>query len=428
MPPARRFARGAAPAAAACACIAEFKRALAVGGRDPAGRRPGRDRARATRRPAPRRSRCSPTRRSSAAALGDLRRRARRRRRCRSCARTSSSTRYQVVEARAAGADAVLLIVRRARPTPTLRALLAAARARSGSTRWSRRTTTPRSSAALAAGARASSASTTATCAPSTIDLALTARAAPRAAGRRASSSPRAASAPPRDVGALARRRRRRHPGRRGADARARSRARRCAALAGVSMTFDQDLRHHARSTTRAPASTPAPTRSASTSGRARKRYVDRRTRRAIAARGRRPACARVGVFVDAERGGGRARVRAGSASICVQLHGDEPPELLPSASPAAASRRSRLRDAPIARGARRSTGCDLAARSTPTRRLRRLGPARSTGRAARPRRAAARRVILAGGLDARERGGGDRAPCAPTASTSPAASSARRA
>ena len=43
--------------------------------------------------------------------LDDLAPRARARRRCRSCARTSSSTSTRCVEALAAGADAILLIV-----------------------------------------------------------------------------------------------------------------------------------------------------------------------------------------------------------------------------------------------------------------------------------------------------------------------------
>ncbi len=72
--------------------------------------------------------------------------------------------RYQLLEARAAGADAALLIVA-ALPDDALRALLDAA-ARSGSPRSSRCTTTPRRTA-RSRPARGSSASTTATSTPS---------------------------------------------------------------------------------------------------------------------------------------------------------------------------------------------------------------------------------------------------------------------
>ncbi len=82
---------------------------LAQQGADPARTWTSARSSRPTRRRAPRPSRCSPRRTTSAGAWTICARRPRARR-CRCCARTSSSTPYQVHEARAFGASAVLLI------------------------------------------------------------------------------------------------------------------------------------------------------------------------------------------------------------------------------------------------------------------------------------------------------------------------------
>ena len=89
-PPARRSARRAR-GATAVAVIAEVKRRSPSAGLDPGGSRPGRARPSATRGTARRRSRCSPTARSSAArSTTCARRSARAAVPC--CGRTSSST------------------------------------------------------------------------------------------------------------------------------------------------------------------------------------------------------------------------------------------------------------------------------------------------------------------------------------------------
>ena len=123
--PTRGFAR-ALVSGAATARDRGVQARLAVQGRDPA-RTPIRRRSRArTRRPVPRRCRCSPIATSSAARLDDLRR-ARD-----ACAlpvlrKDFTIDRIQILEARAAGADAVLLIVA-ALSDAELRELLACAR------------------------------------------------------------------------------------------------------------------------------------------------------------------------------------------------------------------------------------------------------------------------------------------------------------
>ena len=219
-PPARSLARGAAPAGRGD-LHRRVQAPLAVGRLD-SPRRRRRPRSRAPTPPAaPRRCRCSPTGRSSAAASTICAPRARRG--AADPAQGLHRRSLPVLEARAAGADAVLLIVERARRRGA-RARSWPPRARSASRRWSRRTTPPRSARARRRRA-ASSASTTATCARSRRSRAgarACARGAPATGARRREGHPRR-----RRRRAAARRRRRRHAGRRDADARARSRARR---------------------------------------------------------------------------------------------------------------------------------------------------------------------------------------------------------
>ena len=86
---------------ARCACIAEFKRALAVGGRDPRRTPTPADVARAYARAGAAALSVLTDEPFFGGTLDDLRAARAARRRCRSCARTSWSTRYQVAEARA---------------------------------------------------------------------------------------------------------------------------------------------------------------------------------------------------------------------------------------------------------------------------------------------------------------------------------------
>ena len=139
-----------------------------------------------------------------------------RRRACRSCARTSSSIAYQVVEAMAAGADAILLIVA-ALDRIELAALLRAGGRAAGWACWSRSTTT-----ASCGGGRGSARGDDRDQQPrpddAEVDTARTIELLPRRAGggdgRRRVRVPHA-----RGARAAGRRRRRRGAGRRGADA-----------------------------------------------------------------------------------------------------------------------------------------------------------------------------------------------------------------
>ena len=138
----------------------------------------------------------------------------------RCCARTSSSIATRSCEARAAGADAVLLIVA-ALDDASSRALLADGARRWAWRCWSRSTTRRGGRARWRAGRRRSSASTTATCGRSPSIATWRVRLAPehprRPRRRRRIGHPRR-----RRRRAAARRRRRRDAGRRDADARAR--------------------------------------------------------------------------------------------------------------------------------------------------------------------------------------------------------------
>ena len=225
LPPARPFA-ARDPHAGDAARDRRVQAALAVGGRDPPARRSGRHRARATSGPARPRSRCSPTPRSSTARSADLRA-VQLGGGCRSCARTSSSTSAISLQARAArrrrrAAD-------RAHPRRGELARAVGAARELGLDALVEAHDDAELDAALAAGAEIIGVNhrdldTLA------IDLSLSARA--RGAGARARSSwPRAASRRATTWQQHARARRRRHPRRRVADARARSRAPRCAEL-----------------------------------------------------------------------------------------------------------------------------------------------------------------------------------------------------
>ncbi len=110
---------------------------LSVGRVDPRGSRSGRARRSATRAMAPRPSRCSPTARSSAARWTDLRARPRPASRVPVLRKDFILDELQIVEARAAGAAAVLLIVRALPPARLERAPRLRART-PDSTRWSR--------------------------------------------------------------------------------------------------------------------------------------------------------------------------------------------------------------------------------------------------------------------------------------------------
>ena len=290
--------------------------------------------------------------------LDHLRGGARGGRRCRSCARTSSSRDYQILEARAAGADAVLLIVG---ALDAGRARGAARRARAQARRWrrsSRCTTT--TSCAIAAGRRRA-----------TIDRRQQpqpADARRRAGGcssgsrrgcrRRSWRSPRAACATTADLRAARRAGYRRVPRRRAADRRSRIPGaalprrssggvpRVIARVKICGITTPEDARAGGASSARR--------RSASCSGRAARgsSSVDAGAgdrRGAAAVRRARSAC-------SSNQPRGRVRDVAGHVGLdAVQLHGDEPAERL------SRLRACRVIKAVAVRDARR---CDAAARS----------------------------------------------------------------
>ena len=304
------------------------------------------------------------------------------------------------------------------------RARCSRAAPRSAWTRWSRCTTTPRSSVALAAGARIIGVNHRDLDTLDDRSVALRAR-APRAAARRdAGRRERHPDAAP-TCARHARRRRRRGPGRRGADARARSRARRCAELLVVKLFVKICGVTHARGRARV-----------RRGGRRRDRLqllaaarsatstVDERAPRSpSAAAGR---AQRVGVFVERRRPTrSSARSRAGALDV-VQLHGDETPELLPPLR-----RPLRARRCALARRARRSSRIDAlrlrrCCSSTPTRAgYGGIGPARRLD-AGRERAARAARASCSP-AGSRPTTSPRRSPrCARAASTWPAASSAR--
>ena len=244
-------------------------------------------------------------------------------RRCRSCARTSSSTSTRSLEARAAGADAVLLIVA-ALDDATLRRLHAAAEALGLAALvevHDRRASCARAHARRGA---ARSASTAATCRRSRCRSrprsTLGADARPRRGRRRRERHPQ-----PRRHRRAARRRLSRVPGRRALHEPSRIPApalRRADVEERPLMTRprDQDLRHHARRGRAGPRPTGAdaigfvfwPGQPAA--GR-------RPTRRAAIGRTLPPFLQRVGVFVDAPPADVRAVADVVGLDV-VQLHG----------------------------------------------------------------------------------------------------------
>ena len=182
-----------------------------------------------------------------------------------------------------------------------------------------------------------------------------------------------------------------------------------------------QDLRRHARSRTRWPASRPARTRSASTSIRARRAAsTSRRARQDIVAGDRRRVLT-VGVFVDATLDA-IARRRRKTGFDCVQLHGDESPDAARRASAARVQGASACAIASVdSRHARSFAGEHSC--STPTCRVSPAAPARrSTGssRASSPASARSRSPAASRPTTSRARS----RRCARSASTSPAASS----
>ena len=297
-------------------------------------------------------------------------------------------------------------------------------RAGSGSTRWSRRTTRPRSRARSRAGAEIIGINNR-DLRTFTVDRELAIAAARRRSRPIGSSSPSRGSGRRRRR-AAARRRRRRDPGRRDADARPRSgggAARRCwRRTRSMTRLSRQDLRRHdarGRGAGRRPR---APTRSASTCGRGRSATSTRGRPRATSWPRSRPACSRSACSST------RPPTRSSAAStrwawIARSFTATRPPAHFGRLDRAADPRRARARRGVVRREAGWSPALWLY--DALRRRLRRR---RRAGALAADRRARAAAVPAGGRADARQRRGRDRARRDPTASTSPAASRAARA